>query len=464
MERDFRENIRVLWKRKWIILLAFVCAVAVAGGLTARAVPTYEAAATLFVGQRQVPVAALQQGVAATQLSRQLVQSYAQIVRSRSIAESAIRRFDLDVGALNITNGVRVQAIEDTLVIRIAYRSPDPARASRVVNAVAQTFVDDSRRFDSSDEGGEPAVLVSIVDQAFTPQRPISPNVRQNIALAGILGLAGGIGLAFLFDRLDVTVKGKDEIDRTLRVPVLATVPKIQTRREELYLEGDNQSVFAETFRKLRTAIQLYGTESEARTILVSSPRAREGKSTTAINLAAVYAYSGSRTILVEADMRRPKLHEHFSATDLNGFTMALLGRISLDQAALPTSIANLSCIPAGAIPPNPAELLSSRQMRRLLDDLRLRYDTVVIDAPPLLPVADATTIAPRVDGVVVVARVKQTKREELKESVELIRNVGGNLLGVVLNAVDMDLSGSDYSYYDDEVRAQRRRGLFARS
>lgn len=464
VEHDLRENARVLWKRKWAILLAFASAVATSAFLTTRTPSTYEASASLFVGHRQISSAQLSEGVALTQLSQQLVQSYAQVLTSRSIAASAAERFSLGLSPTTIATGLRVTPIPDTLVMRASYRSTDPATAARVVNAVAQTFIEDSKRFESSTAGEDPAVRVSIIDRALTPTTPVAPNPTQNILLAAILGLIGGVALALLIDRLDVTVKGKDEIDRTLRIPVLATIPKIQTRSDELYLEGDNQSVFAETFRKLRTAIQLYGTDSEHRTILVTSPRAREGKSTTAINLAAVYAYGGNRTILVEADMRRPKLHEHFSSADLNGFTLALLGRISLDQAVLPTSIPNLSCIPAGAIPPNPAELLGSKHMRTLLEELRVRYDTVVIDAPPLLPVADATTLAPRVDGVVVVARVKQTKRDELKESIELVQAVGANLLGIALNAVAMDLSGNEYSYYDEEVRAQRRRGLFARS
>lgn len=463
MDRDFRENLRLLLKRKWVVIAPFVVAVGVAAVLTARTPPTYEAAATLFVGQRQISAAELTEGVAATQLSQQLVRSYAQVVTSRSIAEAALRRVNLPTTPAAVSAGLRVGQVADTQVIRLAFRSTDPSLAQQTVNAVAEAFVEESRRFEGSTRAEEPAVKVSIIDRALAPGAPVAPNPTQNMLLAGIFGLVAGVGLAFLFDRLDVTVKSKEEIDRTLGVPTLATIPEIQIRREELYLEGDNQSVFAETFRKLRTAIQLYGTDDETRVILVSSPRAREGKSTTAINLAAVYAYSGSRTILVEADMRRPKLHEHFANTDLNGFTMALLGRISLERAILSTSIPNLSCIPAGAIPPNPAELLSSRQMKAILDDLRLRFDVVVIDAPPLLPVADATTLAPRVDGVLVVGRVKQTRRDELKESVELIRAVNGRVLGIALNAVPMDLSGSDYSYYDVEVRARGRKGLFAR-
>lgn len=463
MNRDPWETTRILMKRKWVVVLPFLAAIGTAIFVTARMPKVYEAYGTLFVGHRQIAATELTQGVAATQLSQQLVRSYAQVVSSRSIAEAAIRRFDLPTTAGEIQAGLRVLPVSETQVISIAYRTTEPALASRVVNAVAQAFVQESAQLETPSATSEPAVKVSIVDRALTPTVPVAPNPLQNAVLGGLLGLAAGVGLAFILDKLDVTIKGKEDVDPHAGAPVLASIPKIQMRRDELYLEGDNQSVFAETFRKLRTAIQLYGADAEHKTVLVTSPRAREGKSTTAINLAAVFAYSGSRTILVEADMRRPKLHEHYSTSELNGFTLALLGRIPLERATMPTSIANLSCIPAGAIPPNPAELLGSRKMRSILDELQSLYDVVVIDAPPLLPVADTTTLAPRVDGVLLVAKTKQTRRDELKESVDLVRNVGGNVLGIALNAVEMDLSGEDYSYYDAEVRARARRGPFAR-
>lgn len=170
---------------------------------------------------------------------------------------------------------------------------------------------------------------------------------------------------------------------------------------------------------------------------------------TTALNLAAVYAYAGNQTILVEADLRRPALHRIFPGQELNGLTLALLGRTSLSSAILETNVANLYCLPAAAIPPNPVEILASDKMQSIIDELKQRFHTVIIDAPPLLPVADATTIVPRVDGTLIVARAKQTRRDRLRESVQLVEKVRGKVLGIVMNAVSMDESGGySYQYY----------------
>lgn len=459
MDTELRQNVRVLRKRYALIVFASIACVATSYVLTRLASPTYQAEAKLFVGQQQISSSDVVRGQTVTDLSAKLLESYASILQTHPIAALAAQQASLPQNPPKLAKEIVAEAIPDTQIIRLRYRSGDARLAQRTVNAIAKAFVSEVEKIErpSATRSEEPAVRVSIVEPALVPGEPVEPRPVRNYALGLVLGLLLGFGLAVLAEHLDRTIKDKDDLEESLGLPVLASIPKIQMRSDELHLEVDNQSVFAESFRKLRTAIQLYDAGTTHRTILITSAHAREGKSTTAINLAAVCAYAGSSTVLVEADLRRPKLHEHFTITELNGFTTALLGRITLDQATLRTSIPHLACIPAAAIPPNPVELLASGHMQAILEELKQHYETIVIDAPPLLPVADATTIASRVDGVLLVARTKQTRRDQLKESAELVKNVGGRVLGVVLNAVPMDLSDSAYSYYDVETKRRGR-------
>lgn len=470
-ELELRDYLRILRKRRWLVVVCLLAFVGVAAALTVSATPIYQASAKLFVGQRQVTTEELQQGVQVSQLSQQLLATYAEVIRTTPIVEQAIEAANLDASSRSLSSQLEAAPIIDTQLLRVSYRHPNPKIAQLTVNAVARAFESEIRKIEGARASptDEPAIKVSLVQPALLPATPVSPQPVRNVGLAFVLGLVVGVGLALLIEYLDTTIKHKEDVEDRLGLPVLASVPRIQTRREELYLEGDNQSAFAETFRKLRTALQLYGAQVTNRTILVTSPLSSEGKSTTAVNLAAVFAYTGSHTVLVEADLRRPKLHQHYTIRDMNGLTMALLQRIDLDHAIMPTNIPHLDCIPAGAIPPNPVELLGSGSMHAILEDLRGRYETIIIDAPPMLPVADATTIVPRVDAAVLVARVKLTRRDQLRDSAELIRKVGGNIVGVVLNAVPVDLSAGQYSYYyDSEVRKaqagrKRRRRVGAR-
>ncbi|MGH2670075.1 MAG: YveK family protein, partial [bacterium] len=340
MQPELRDYLRVLNKYRTLVLIALIGCIGGAGALTYLTTPVYEAEAKLFVGQRQISTTKVAEGQTVTQLSGELLKSYAAILETHPIAQQAIDRDRLGMQARDLADDLKADPILETQLISLRYSSIDPALAQRTVNAVARAFVDEVHKIESPAPGEEePAVKVSIVAPALRPEDPVSPNPVLNYGLATVLGLLLGIGFAFLAEQLDTTVKDRDDVEQSLALPVLAAVPKIKTRADELYLEGDNQSMFAETFRKLRTAIQLYSAGESVRTILVTSPHARDGKTTTAVNLAAVYAYSGSRTVIIEADMRRPKLHQTFSNTELNGFALAMLRRISLDQAIVTTGI-----------------------------------------------------------------------------------------------------------------------------
>jgi succinoglycan biosynthesis transport protein ExoP len=267
------------------------------------------------------------------------------------------------------------------------------------------------------------------------------------MTLATLMGLVLGVGLAFLVDHLDVSVKSRDEVEH-LGIHVVGSIPALDTHGEDVYLDNDTQGLGGEAFRKVRTAIGFLGVETPVRTILVTSAFAQEGKTTVSLNLAAAFALGGLRTLLVEADLRRPSLHRRFPSPGTNGLTTTIVGQSTVEEAIVTTETKNLYVMLAGAIPPNPVELLGSEQMAALIERLGRVFDVVVIDSPPVLPVADATTMMARTDGVLVVARSGKTDRRKLVEATELVPRSGARLLGVVLNYLKPSDSPYEYSYY----------------
>jgi capsular exopolysaccharide synthesis family protein len=458
MDLDLRAYARTLYKRKWIIAAALLVSIGVGTFLTVRTTPLYTTRTTLFVGEQQFTIEEpLMQELAVRNLSVGLLKSYVEIVKSRTIAQKAIVDGGLDVPPQVVLGGLGASVIVDTQVIALTYTGADPASAARIANAVAEAFVDEIDRLAvprSADD--EPAVDVSIIDRAVTPTTPITPNTTRNIVLAVLIGLLGGVGLAFVIDQLDVTIKHRDDIE-ALGLQSLGSIPRLDTHGQEVYVERDSQGLGGEAFRKLRTSIGFINLESPTRTILVTSPVAQEGKTTTALNLAVAYALGGLRTVLVEADLRRPSLHRVFGMVGTNGLTTAIVGEVSLTDAIMQTDTRNLSVIVAGAIPPNPVELLGSDQMAGLLERLERMFDVVIVDSPPVAPVADPATLAARCGGVVLVVRAGKTDRRRIVDTARVLERAGGHLLGVVLNFQKPGDTPYEYEYYQGYRAAPSR-------
>ncbi len=455
MEFDLRRYARLLWKRKLWFIAGFVAVVLAGLVVTVSTTPVYQANASLFVGQRQISTAELPLGLAVTNLSDNLVRSYAQIIKSRSTAQRAISEGGLEQTPGAIVGELQATAIVDTQVIALSYQSSDPGEAERVANAVTRAFVAEIDELEAAPEGAQAAIKVSIIDRAVTPSKPIAPNPLRNMALATVLGLLAGVGLAFVVDSLDQSIKSREELEH-LGFHVLGAIPTLDTEGDEIHLEHDTQGVGGEAFRKLRTSVGFLGVDNPVKVVLVTSAVAQEGKTTVALNLASAYALGGFRTLLVEADLRRPSLHRVYGMFGTRGLTTAIVGSVALEEAILHTETRNLSVLLAGAIPPNPVELLSSEQLLDVVTRIRLMFDVVVIDSPPLAPVADPAALAGRCDGVVVVARAGKTDRRRLMDSARIVERAGGRLLGIVLNFLEPGESAYDYYYYSQGYRSPK--------
>jgi succinoglycan biosynthesis transport protein ExoP len=303
-----------------------------------------------------------------------------------------------------------------------------------------------------------------IVDVARVPTAPVEPNIPRNLAFAFMLGLTSGVGLAFLLEGLDSTVRTTEQAQMISGLPPLGMIPLgSRTAREganakrlviasskeavELITQVRPQSQMAESYRALRTSLLLSNLGAPPKVIMVTSALPQEGKTTTSINCAVVLAQKGVRVLLIDADLRRPSIHKTLGMGPRSGLSNVLTGSATLEQAITRSPILpNLSVLPAGTPPPNPAELLASTNMRDVLEQLRGQFDHIVVDTPPTLSVTDAVVLSPRADAIVLVIRSGQTTKQALRRSRDILMQVNAKVSGVLLNAVD--LSSPDYYYY----------------
>jgi capsular exopolysaccharide synthesis family protein len=294
---------------------------------------------------------------------------------------------------------------------------------------------------------------VRILDRARPTHRPVSPRTARNIALAIILGLLGGVALAFAAEHLDTSITTQEQIEERLGLAFLGIIPSIERNKDgtaqDLVVHTHPKSAIAECLRAVRTNLLFMSPDKPLKTILVTSSGPQEGKTTTATSLAITMAGSGNRVLLVDADMRRPRVHRIFGAGTAEGLSSLILGQGSLEEAIRRTEVANLDVLPCGAIPPNPAELLHVAAFQRLLREMAERYDRVILDSPPIGVVADAVVMATHVDGALLVLKAGVTSRDVARQAVRQLRDVKAPIFGAVLNNLDLQSERyGKYSYY----------------
>jgi exopolysaccharide transport family protein len=295
---------------------------------------------------------------------------------------------------------------------------------------------------------------IRVIDRAEVSKNPVKPRKRRNLLLAVIVGLLTGTGLAFFFEYLDNTIKIPEDVKRHLKIPYLGPVPLFEPAskgnpggdmNQELVTHHDPKSTASESYRGIRTNILFSAAESAPQVILITSAGPREGKTTTTLNLGITMAQAGSKVLLLDCDMRRPKLHKAFSLAKDRGISNLLVGGKAQDGALRHTPVPNLDVIPCGPIPPNPSEMLGSKRMSDLLHRLRKEYAHILIDSPPSTAVTDSAVLSKSVDGVVLVIRAGDTAREMVKNGIGQFEAVGAHILGAILNGVDI---GRDKYYY----------------
>lgn len=508
---DLREYLTILKTRKWTIIGVVVLVVTSAVLFSLRQTPLYTAEARLLLKQ---PVASN-----GTILPAPAPQTESEVVASEPVAALVADKLDLQTSTHDLLNHLDVATVTVSLVLTVSYTSEDPELARDASNAFAQGYIDyrveqtlevlrterkgveqrivslqdqlakliddiaaadaagnsglvntletqrstlvarlgflEQQLDDLQPEGTARANIGEVIEAAVLPTSPSSPDHVQNIALALFLGLAVGVGLAFLRERLDDRFRGHSDVERATGAPVLATVPKFNISKKRggaIAAYSEPKGGAAEAYRRLRTNLQFVALQREAKSLLVTSPSAGEGKTVSTANLAVALAQAGQRVIVVSADLRRPTIEDHFSLDQgarSQGLSTFLSGQdADAFELIRDPGIQRMRLLPSGRIPPNPAELLASPRLEQLVAELEEAADFVLFDSPPLLAVTDVAILAAKVHATLLVIDANSTHRSAALRAKEELERNGGMLLGSMLNAFDPSSSPYGYGYY----------------
>lgn len=454
---ELRDYLAVL-RRSWLLIALAALGGAMLGALLSMvSTPLYQASAQMFVSMASDGSDSAYTGAL---FAQQRVKSYTAIVDSPGVLEPVIDSLELRTTPSLLAGRVTATAPPNTVLINVSVTDADPEQAALIANAVSDSFAKEITRLETPAGGGSAPVKPSVTKPAVAPLAPVSPRTNLNLALGALLGLLLGVGIAVLRHVLDTSVTSTEELTEAAGATLLGTVGYDSQAKSRPLVALDHTSVRSEAFRSIRTNLQYVNVDNPPRTVVMTSALPGEGKSTTTANLAITLAQAGARVLLVEADLRRPRVAEYLGVDGSVGLTDVLIGRRTFQEVLVSWNRGLLDVLPSGAIPPNPSELLGSHLMGTLLDELVTHYQIVLIDAPPLLPVTDAAVLTKLADGAILIARHGTTTREQVGMAADSITQVGGRLLGVVLNFMPMrsrrgryGAYGYGYGYGDQDSR-----------
>nr|WP_285319362.1 polysaccharide biosynthesis tyrosine autokinase [Pseudarthrobacter sp. lyk4-40-TYG-27] len=453
---NFSDYLRVI-RRHWVGISALTFVGVLVGGVSTFVVePTYTASTKLFVAiQSTGSVSELQQG---NTFSQARVQSYIETVTTPLVLDPVISSLGVSTTSADLAKKVKASSELNTVIIEISASDASPVQAAAIAQGVASSLVQVVDELEKPKTGGTSPVRLTILSPAAAPESPSSPNVRNNLIIGLVAGLLAGLSFAIIRFLSDNTIRTEEDLRRLTDIPLLGGVAfDTDAAKSPLISDSQGQSIRAEAFRQIRTNLQFAHVGQSSRTLLVTSSTPGEGKSTTAANLAISLAESGQSVLLVDGDLRRPKIGEYLGLDRNAGLTTALVGNADVEDLLQPWGPQGMAVLTSGQIPPNPSELLGSEAMKHLLMYVEAQYDIVVIDAPPLLPVTDAAVLAQHVGGVVLIIEAQATKTAEIQRSISALEMVAAPILGVVLNR--LPVKGPDaysYSYYGSDVQRQQ--------
>lgn len=447
---DFIRVIRQRWRTVGAI---FGSALVLSGVLSFLATPQYESTARLFI---TVPTANTSEVYAASLFTAGRVQSYADLVTSHEVTQRVVDAMHVSMAPSQLAGKLRGTVAQGTVIIDVSATDPSPGQAQKFAQTAAEQLATTIDTLETTDKTPS-RVKATITDPASFPQHPIAPRTALNLVIAGILGLVLGLAVALVRDLLDKSVRGEEHVEEATGSAVLASVTKDSSAsKRPLLSDVGDYSPRAEAFRVLRTNLQFADLDNPPKSFVVTSAVAGEGKTTTATNLAITLAQAGHRTLLIDGDLRRPRSAELLDLEPTVGLTTVLTGKIGFEAAIQEHKSTGLHYLAAGTRPPNPSEVLQSDAARKLLRHAQESYDAVIVDAPPLLPVADPAILAAAVDGALIVTQYGRTTRDQLHAASQRLGSVGGRLFGVVLNQTPRPATGA-YAYYLEEPTAARK-------
>lgn len=435
----------------WIVATTLVGLV-VALSYSLSSTETYRTSASVYFS--------LQYGDSASELvqgstyTQNQIASFARLATTPAVLQPVIDDLGLDMRPDELADRIEAGAPLDTVIIEIVVTDTSPARSATIADAVGQRLSDTVEGLAPQDEAGSPTVRAMTVAAAEVPTEAASPNLPVELAVGLVVGLALGLGVAWTRDLLDTRLREPDAVKALTGLPVIGAIGVLQAGPgSRVVIQSAPHSTQAEAFRRLRTNLQFFDlpqdeddADARVRTLLVTSSVAGEGKSTVAANVAATLAETGARVLLVDTDLRRPSVAATLGLEGAAGLTTVLRGQAAVAEVVQEWGTSGLQVLTAGKVPPNPSELLGSPAMGRLMQSVARAYDYVVLDAPPVLAVADAAILSRVVDGVLVVGSLRQVRRTELRESLQSLDAVHARTLGIVVNRVRQDEHAYEYA------------------
>lgn len=448
---DFKQFASLL-RRRWLtVVLLVVVALGLSTAYSLAATKQYESTTKIFVS------AAGSTGTgddtyAGALFTASRMKSYADLATSTDLLEQVVDELGLPVTVEELAGQITATVVPETFRLVLSVRDPDPKTAQNIARVTADRLVDYLTLLEtpiSTTGDPQPQINATVTDPADFDDAAVSPRTGLNLVIAGVLGLVLGAALAVAREVLDRTVGSVEQVETMTKAPVLASVSFDQSiRKSPVLTDLGGFAPRTEAFRVLRTNLQFLDLDQRPRSIVITSAVPGEGKTITSTNLAVALAQAGRRVLLVDGDLRRPRVASVLGLDAAVGLTTVLVGSTELKEAIQVHEPSGLHLLSSGAKPPNPTEILQSRVTKDLVLELQDLYDMVIIDAPPLLPVADASVLATIADGAIVVTRHGHTSREQLEAAVSRLDRVGARLFGVVLNMVRRRAGADPYHYY----------------
>lgn len=449
-----RDYFAVLRENKLIIALCLVIGLGLGWGATQILPKTYTSSVTFFVtagstsvGQ-QNPNGDLYSGL---QLAKDRVKSYTELITGVRVAQDAANRLGgSGVTAGEIQSRVTVAATEDTVLLTLTATGRTSDDAVTLIKAVAAAFqavveqvetqktngVPETTIVNGAPQNIPPVATVQQLDAPAAPPGPITPKLSLNVGIGALLGLVVGFGIAIGRRSLDTSVRTPEELERITEAAVLGAVPEAKAKGASAIPGGSGAGATAEAYRRIRTNLEFSNVDGNRRVIVITSALPEEGKTTTACNLAMTLAAIGARVLLVDGDLRRPAAAAMLGLDGSVGITTVLTGKVELRRAIQSGNIGGIDVLASGRTPPRPNELLASRRAAAMINELRGMYDFVLIDAPPVLPVADAMNLGTHADGAIVVCQWGKTSRQSVVAAAAALRGVSVPIIGAVLTRV----------------------------
>lgn len=455
---ELTRYLRFVQRWWWLMVLGVTLGALTGYGVSHLLTPTYRSTATLLVNETQVPGTIAYNDILT---SERLTKTYRELITKRPVLEQVIEEQGLTMRPGDLEKMMDVAVVRDTQLLLLSVEHEDPQLAQVLANALAYAFIESNTEDRLSRPGS-----VSVVEAGELPDSPVNPRIALNTVLAALAGLAIAVGVALLLEYLDDTVKTAEDLETTGLVALggVARFPRPRTETESLMVGSQRRSSAAEAYKVLRTNVEFSTLDRPGQSLLVTSANPGEGKTTTTANLALAIAQTGKRVVVVDSDLRRPNLHKVFGLSNTGGLSSALLSKeASLDGYVQSTRFENLAVLTSGPLPPNPSELLSSRRLDAVVKALKRQADVTLFDSPPALPVTDASILASKVDGTILVVDSGKTRVDALRRAYETLSRSKTRVLGGILNKLSPKGRGYYYYHYyygtaEDGTHARRRR------